>query len=113
MPGRNPMPPPQLARDAPIVDVVHPVQVNLTIVLRRDGDLAALYDLNRALRQRLDLDEPLRRKSRLNHGAAAAALAGSNGVIFFAGKESLSFWFRQHAPARGVSRDARPPRRIF
>src|SRR5260370_21486743 len=103
MPGRNPMPPPQLARDAPIVDVVHPVQVNLTIVLRRDGDLAALYDLNRALRQRLDLDEPLRRKSRLNDRAAAVALAESDGVIFFARQESLSFYIRHHALAPALA----------
>ena len=85
------MPPPQLARDAPIVDVVHPVQVNLTIVLRVDRDLAALHGLDRAPRHRLNLDEPLRRKSRLNHRATAVTLAEGDGVIFFADKESLSF----------------------
>src|ERR1700676_4575761 len=98
MPCRNPMPPPQLARDAPIVDVVHPVQVNLTIVLRGDGDLPALHGLTRAPHRPhsaaphpLNLDEPPRRKARLNHRATAATPAEGDGVIFFADKEALSF----------------------
>src|SRR5205807_3252954 len=83
-PRRNAMPPPQLARDAPVVNIVHPVQINLAVVVGDDGDLAALDRLDRLLRQRLDLDEPLLRKPRLDHGAAAVALAEGESVVFFA-----------------------------
>src|SRR5580704_19120178 len=82
-PRRNAMSPPQLARDAPVVDVVHPVQVNLFVVLRNDCDLAAFYGLNYFLRQRLNLDEPLLGQTRLDYGSAAVALAEGERVVFF------------------------------
>ncbi len=75
VPRRNAMSPPQLPRDAPVMDVLHPVQVRLPVVLRRELDVAFLHRCDGLVRQRLDLHEPLRRKSRLNHGLAAVAVA--------------------------------------
>ena len=60
-PCRNPMSPPKLARNAPVIDVRHPVQINLPEVFRDNRDLARLHRRLRPLRQRLDLDEPLLR----------------------------------------------------
>ncbi len=78
------MAPPQLARDAPVVYVVHPVQINLFVVLRNDGNLAAFDGLNRFLREGLNFDEPLLGKAGLDYGAATVAFADGERVIFFA-----------------------------
>ena len=76
------MAPPQLARDAPVVNVVHPVQINLLVILGDDRDLAAFDCLDRLLRQRLNFDKPLLRKPWLDHGPAALALAEGKRVVF-------------------------------
>ena len=95
------MSPPQLPGDAPVVDVVHPVQVNRLIVLRDDRDLAVFNHLSRTIRQRLDLDEPLRGKPRLDHRPAAIAFPDRNGVILFPNQETLVYaGLRGHARGR-------------
>jgi hypothetical protein len=58
-PRRNAMSPPQLPRDAPVVNVVHPVQINRAVVLRDDRDFVCLDRLARAIGERFDLHEPL------------------------------------------------------
>ena len=78
------MPPPQLARDAPVVDVAHPFEVRLRILLRRELDVALLNRLDGLVRQRLNADKPLRRKPRLHHRLAAVALADGVHVVFHA-----------------------------
>src|SRR5208337_1501473 len=88
-PRRNAMSPPQLARDAPVVDIVHPVQINLAVVVRDDGNLAALDSLLGAIGQRLDLDEPLLRQPRLDDGSTAVALADGERVVFLTDQKSL------------------------
>src|SRR5205085_11076257 len=60
------MAPPELARDGPVVDVLHPVEVGRLPRLRDDGDGAVAYRLDGRLRQRFDLDEPLARDHRLD-----------------------------------------------
>jgi hypothetical protein len=105
-PRRNAMPPPQLARDAPVVDVVHPVQINLLVVFGNDRDLAALRRFDGAIGQRFDLDEPLLGKPRLDDGSAALALADRERVVFFADQESLLLQIFQHSRARRVAVEA-------
>ncbi len=100
-PRRDAMSPPQLPRDAPVMDVVHPVQIHLPVVFRNDRDLAGLHRGNRLLRQRLDLDEPLRRKPRLDDRSRAVALTERNRVVLRA---------RRGIPARsGPPPPARAP----
>jgi hypothetical protein len=53
------MTPPQLPRDRPVVDVLHPVEVRRFPALRGDGDVTLADRLDGRLRERLDLDEPL------------------------------------------------------
>ena len=94
------MSPPQLARDAPVVDVVHPVQIDLAIIFRNDRDLAALHRFDGAVGQRLDLDEPLLGQARLDHRPAAIALAERERVILFSNQEALFLQIGHHALAR-------------
>ena len=53
------MPPPKLAADAPVLDVVHPVEVGLGPVFRNEFYLAAFHRLDRGLGERFDTDVPL------------------------------------------------------
>src|SRR3546814_6115804 len=47
VPGGNLVPPPELARDAPRLDVAHPLEVGLLPVLRHEHGLAGLDRLDR------------------------------------------------------------------
>jgi hypothetical protein len=71
VPDRDAVPPPQLARDAPILDVLQPVKVNLLETLRDNLDAPVADGGQRGFCQRLDLDEPLLRNHRLDDLAAA------------------------------------------
>src|ERR1700681_1766960 len=94
------MPPPQLARNAPVINILHPVQINLAIVLRNDRDLAALDGLDCSVGHGLYLDEPLLGKARLNNRTAAVALADRERVIFLADQKSLFLQVGKHPLAR-------------
>ncbi len=72
------MAPPKLARQRPIADVAHPVEIFFAAILRNDLDVAALHGRDRGLRQWLHLAEPLRGSAGLDD--RAAALADSHGV---------------------------------
>ena len=67
--------PPELAGDAPVVHVLHPVEIRLCKALRHELYAPVLDDVNRFLCKRLHLDEPLRGKHRLDRLAAAVAAA--------------------------------------
>ena len=106
------MAPPELARDAPVVDVLHPVEIGLLVHLRRepDGLFAVGVGLdggNRLVGQRLNLDEPLRRQPRLDHGLAAVAVAHVVHVILDARQEPLRFKIRDDFLARHIAIEAR------
>ena len=73
------MAPPQLARDAPVVDVAHPLDVGLAVLLGREADVALVDRGDGLVGERLDLDEPLRRKPRLDT-TRLAAVAVADGV---------------------------------
>ena len=111
VPGGNAMAPPELARDAPVVDVLHPVEVGLLVLLRReaDGFVALRVGLDGGdgfLGQRLNLDEPLRREARLNDGLAAVAVADVVGVVLDAGQQALFFEVGDDFLARHVAVEA-------
>src|ERR1700688_4816388 len=106
-PSGNAMPPPQLARDAPVVDVIHPVQINLFVIFRDDGDLAALDGFDCFLRERLNSYEPLLGEARFDYGSAAVALAEGECVVFLGDEKSLLLQVRQHALPRFVAVETR------
>src|SRR5260370_33136951 len=84
VPRWNPVSPPQLPRDAPVIDVAHPVEINLLVIRGREPDVIFLHNRDRALCQRLDLDEPLCREPCLNHSTATCTLSDRDRVILLA-----------------------------
>ncbi len=112
-PRRDAMSPPQLARDAPVINIIHPVQINLPVVVRDDGDFAALHRLYCAVSEWLDFDEPLLGEPRLNHGPAAVALAQGERVIFFADQKSLLLQIRKHTFAGFIAIESRVRARVL
>jgi hypothetical protein len=72
--------PPELTRDAPVADVVHPFEVGLRPVLRHDLDAAGFDGGDRLFGERLHADEPLLRDQRLDDGFAAVALSDGKDV---------------------------------
>ena len=67
--------PPQLPRDVPVADVLHPV-------LRHDAYAAIKHGLYRGLGKRLHVDKPLVGHHWLQHGAAALTVGHAVGVRF-------------------------------
>src|SRR2546428_11682261 len=67
------MPPPELARDAPVADVLHPREVRVLPLLRDEARPAVAHRGERGERERLNLDEPLARDERLDDRPAAVA----------------------------------------
>src|SRR5262249_32204791 len=73
VPGGDTVAPPQLSRDAPRPDVVHPVVVRLRPAAWNDTDLSRANRRHRFARERLDVDVPLLGDERLDDGLAAIA----------------------------------------
>ena len=67
--------PPDLARDTPVADVLHPAHVGLVPALGNKADAPVVHRLDGRAGQRLHLHEPLRRKARLHDRVAAVAVA--------------------------------------
>ena len=65
------MPPPELPGDAPVADIICPVEVDLLHSLRKQPDLSVLYSLHSGLYQSVHLYEPLLLHQRLHRRPAA------------------------------------------
>ena len=73
VPGRDLVAPPQLAGDAPVAHVVHPVQIGLAEAVGDEAHFAVLHDTDGLLCQGRHLHEPLGGGDGLHVGAAAVA----------------------------------------
>ena len=73
--------PPQLAADAPILEVLHPGGVGLRPARGVEGDLAGVDGVERRSLELVDGDEPLLGQPRLQRGVATVAV--HDGVIEF------------------------------
>ena len=80
-PGRNPMSPPDLSTDTPVLDIEHPFVVGLFPLFRHNPGVAFLNRLNRLFGQRLDRDVPLLAHVRFDDSFAPIALANGIAVI--------------------------------
>ena len=69
------MAPPQLARDAPRPQVLHPAEVGVLLVLGMEAHAARSHGLVGGLRQLVHAHEPLQRDQRLDPVAGAVAVA--------------------------------------
>ena len=65
VPHRNPVPPPELARNAPVLQVLHPVVVHLRPAVREKAHLARAHHLARRLDGRV-FQKPLPAQARLD-----------------------------------------------
>ncbi len=75
------MPPPQLAADAPVADIVRPVEIALLHALRHQTDVPVLHRFHGGLNQLLHLHEPLLFHQRLYGRAAAVMGAHVVGIV--------------------------------
>ena len=66
IPDRNLVPPPQLPRNAPWLDVLQPIEIRLRIALGQYFGSPARHGFDRGLHHFLRVDEPLIRKVRLD-----------------------------------------------
>ena len=99
VPHRDAVAPPELARDAPVADVLHPVEVDLVEALRDDPDAPVAHRVDGRLGQRLDLDEPLRRDARLDDRVAALAVADGVDVLHDLDQQALALQVLDDAAA--------------
>ena len=67
IPNRDLMPPPELAGDAPGLDVFQPVEIDLPVLLGHDVGVAGTHRLNRGAHDFVGVDEPLVRQHRFDH----------------------------------------------
>ena len=75
------MPPPQLARDTPRADVLHPVQVDAAKALGREPHATVLDRGDRGIRELAHVAEPLERQQRLDAFAASVRERDVVGVL--------------------------------
>ena len=73
VPGWNPVAPPELPGNAPVLDVAHPLEVGVFPVPGHELDAAVFHRLDRRLGQRLDLHVPLVGEVGLDDLAGAVA----------------------------------------
>src|SRR5688500_15204580 len=75
------MAPPNLTRNAPILDVPHPAEIVVPPTFWNNPNAALVYGFDCRLGQRLNADGPLRGRIRFHDGFAAVALAHGHLVI--------------------------------
>jgi len=93
------MAPPQLARDAPVLDVAHPFEVGLRPVLRHEANTTILDGRNRRRGERLDAHEPLIGQIGFDHGLRTIAARDHQLVLVDAGDEACRVEFGDDALA--------------
>src|SRR5262245_44105501 len=91
VPHRNTMSPPQLAADAPILDVFHPVVISLLEALGHNFDASIFYGFERSFSQRLNGHKPLFRDHRLDNFAAALRTRDGRSIRFSLDDETGGF----------------------
>ena len=73
VPRRHAMAPPDLAADAPVLDIAHPLEVGLRPVLGHEANVAVLHRLDGGPGQRLGPHEPLVGEIGFDHGMRSVA----------------------------------------
>ena len=99
VPGGDAVAPPELTGDAPVADVVHPVEVGLGEALRHEFDLAVLDDADGLLRERGHLHEPLFGGDGLHVAVASVAGADAVGVVLDLDEVALGLKVRDYGLA--------------
>ncbi len=95
------MPPPELAADAPVLDVVHPLEIGLRPVVGNEADAPVLDGGDGRRRQRRDLHVPLVGEPGFEHGIAAIAARHRQRVRFHL-LEQAGILHQRHDLAAGL-----------
>ena len=85
------MAPPYLARDAPVTDVFHPIEVDPGPACGIKLNFLVLDHVDGRLRQRFHLHEPLQRKPRLHDSVAAVTMPDAVGMFLDFLDQALAF----------------------
>mmetsp|Transcript_6107 Transcript_6107/g.16566 ORF Transcript_6107/g.16566 Transcript_6107/m.16566 type:complete len:203 (-) Transcript_6107:869-1477(-) len=94
------MPPPQLPRDAPVLDVVEPPEPRGLVEVGHDLELPGADGLGGALGHGRAIDPPLRLEQGLDHVPCARAQTEAHGVLRLAAAEPLVLELGEHVEAR-------------
>ena len=100
VPGRDAVAPPELARDAPGLDVAHPLEIGARPALGHEADAARFHRLDRRPGEGLGVDIPLVGQPRLDHRAGAVAVGHGVEVRLDPLDQVLRLQVGQHACAR-------------
>ena len=82
VPCRDTVTPPQLTGNTPVLNIAHPGEVHVFVLLRHELDVAVLHRFNRRFSQHVGADVPLVGQHRLNYHAAAVAVRDGQIVRF-------------------------------
>ncbi len=102
VPDRDPVAPPELPADAPVVHVVDPLEVAGLHGLRVDGDATVAHGITGRLGQWRHPDEPLRRQPRLDDRVATRAVADGMDVRSPLGDDPALFAQGSHDRGAGL-----------
>src|SRR6185369_1325986 len=80
-PGRDPVSPPELTGDAPVVDVAHPLEIVVLSIIGNEADARILDGGDCFPRQGHHAHEPLARQSRLHDGIAPVTASHGMGMV--------------------------------
>ena len=94
------MPPPQLAADAPVLNVAHPGEIGVFPGLRHELDAAAAHGLNRRAGQSLRIDVPLPGQEGFDNDPAAIPARNLQTVIVDTLKQTALAHVLNHLVAR-------------
>ena len=82
VPGRDLMPPPDLTRNAPRLNVPHPFEIGVFPVFGYEPDVAFFNRLYGRFRKRLGIHEPLIRETGFDYDTGSVAVRDCHGVVF-------------------------------
>ena len=82
IPGRNALAPPELARDAPVLDIFHPVTVGVLVFFGNELDFIFQDGLRRRTGELLHREKPLHRELGLDRYAGTFGITYVIGVVF-------------------------------
>ena len=94
------MAPPELAADAPVLDVAHPLEVGLGPVVGHEADRAALDRVDRRAGERFHPHVPLVGEIGLDHRVGSVAARNAEAVLLDLLEQPEQFEFGHDAPAR-------------
>ena len=80
---RDPLPPPQLAGDAPVAGILHPMAVSVAVFVRDELDPAGFHLVKGLGCKFTHLEEPLCGQFRLDHGISPLRIPHGRGVVLY------------------------------